>query len=85
MNGTTCVKKKIIIVKTKTICCYPTENNFVKSHANLIKKTLQNIENKNFKLLFSAHGLPEIKIKKGDPYQWQVEETVQKIMMEFKG
>ena len=28
--------------------------------------------------------LPEIKIKKGDPYQWQVEETVKKIMLELK-
>tara|TARA_Y100000748_G_scaffold238092_1_gene202138 strand:- start:21 stop:545 length:525 start_codon:yes stop_codon:yes gene_type:complete len=50
------------------------------SHVNLIKKTLNTIENKNFKLLFSAHGLPENKIKKGDPYQWQVEKTVETIM-----
>ena len=77
-------KKESFNIKTKIICCYPTENNFVKSHANLIKKTIQNVENKNFKLLFSAHGLPEIKIKKGDPYQWQVEETVKKIMIELK-
>ena len=77
-------KKENFNVKTKTICCYPTESNFVKSHANLIRKEIQNIESKNFKLLFSAHGLPEIKIKKGDPYQWQVEETVSKIMLEFK-
>ena len=77
-------KKENFNIKTKTICCYPTENNFVKSHANLIKKTVQNVENKNFKLLFSAHGLPEIKIKKGDPYQWQVEETVKSIMLELE-
>ena len=77
-------KKENFNVKTKTICCYPTENNFIKSHAYLIRKTIQNIKNKNFKLLFSAHGLPEIKIKKGDPYQWQVEETVKNIMMELK-
>jgi len=67
-------------VKTKTICCYPTENNFLESHANLIKKTLKILKNKNFKLIFSAHGLPENKIKKGDPYQWQVEKTVEGIM-----
>ncbi len=67
-------------VKTKTICCYPTDNKFLESHANLIKKTIKNLDNKNFKLLFSAHGLPEIKIKKGDPYQWQVEQTVEGIM-----
>jgi len=77
-------KKENYNVKTKTICCYPTENNFVESHVNLIKKTLKNIENKNFKLLFSAHGLPEIKIKKGDPYQWQVEKSVNAIMSGLK-
>ena len=77
-------KKENYKVKTKTICCYPTESNFIKSHANLIKKTIENVESKNFKLLFSAHGLPEIKIKKGDPYQWQVEESVKKIMLELK-
>ena len=70
-------------VKTKTICCYPTESNFIKSHANLIKKTVKNLNNKNFKLLFSAHGLPESKIKKGDPYQWQVEKTVEGIISEL--
>ena len=73
-------KKENYNVKTKTICCYPTENNFLESHVSLIKKTLKKTENKNFKLLFSAHGLPEIKIKKGDPYQWQVEKTVKEIM-----
>tara|TARA_B100001964_G_scaffold211546_1_gene246908 strand:+ start:424 stop:1443 length:1020 start_codon:yes stop_codon:yes gene_type:complete len=73
-------KKENYKVKTKTVCCYPTENNFIESHVALIKKTLKNLENNNFKLLFSAHGLPENKIKRGDPYQWQVEETVKEIM-----
>ena len=73
-------KKENYHIKTKTICCYPTENNFIASHISLIKKTLKVIENNNFKLIFSAHGLPKSKIKKGDPYQWQVEETVKKIM-----
>ena len=57
-------KKENYHVKTKTICCYPTENNFITSHISLIKKTLKIIENNNFKLIFSAHGLPESKIKK---------------------
>ena len=71
-------------IKTKIVCCYPTEKNFIESHANLIKKTIKNLENNNFKLLFSAHGLPENKIKKGDPYQWQVEQTVARIMSKLK-
>jgi len=73
-------KKENYHVKTKTICCYPTTNYFIESHTSLIKKTLKTLENRNFKLLFSAHGLPENKIKKGDPYQWQIEQTVEKIM-----
>jgi len=77
-------KKENYQIKTKTICCYPTENNFVKSHISLINKTLKSVENNNFKLIFSAHGLPESKIKKGDPYKWQVEETVKEIMLKIK-
>tara|TARA_B100001765_G_C19406363_1_gene294664 strand:- start:69 stop:773 length:705 start_codon:yes stop_codon:yes gene_type:complete len=77
-------KKENYQVRTKTVCCYPTENNFIDSHISLIKKTLKTIENNNFKLIFSAHGLPKNKIKKGDPYQWQVEETVKKIMFKIK-
>ena len=77
-------KKENYQVKTKIICCYPTENNFVESHARLIKKIIKNLENKNFKLFFSAHSLPENKIKKGDPYQWQVEQTVEGVMSELK-
>jgi len=77
-------KKENYNITTKTICCYPTENNFIESHVSLIKKTLETVENKNFKLIFSAHGLPESKIKKGDPYQWHVEETVKEIMLKLK-
>ena len=65
-------------VKTSTICCYPTDKNFVKAHKEEILKKIENLE--NFKLIFSAHGLPEKNIKKGDPYQWQVEQSVNKIV-----
>jgi len=77
-------KKENYKVKTNTICCYPTESKFIVSHVSLIKKTLQHVENNNFKLIFSAHGLPESKIKKGDPYQWHVEETVKEIMSKLQ-
>ena len=65
-------------VKTKTICCYPTDENFVEAHKHEIKKKIDGLE--NFKLIFSAHGLPEKNIKKGDPYQWQVEQSVDRIV-----
>jgi len=77
-------RKENYNIKTKIICCYPTENYFIESHIFLIKKILEKVKNKNFKLIFSAHGLPENKIKKGDPYQWQVEETVKRIMSKIR-
>ena len=72
-----CVKNNYK-VKTSTICCYPTDENFIEAHKNEIKKKINNL--KNFKLIFSAHGLPEKNIKKGDPYQWQVEQSVDRIV-----
>jgi len=65
-------------VKTSTICCYPTDKNFINAHTKEIIKKIENL--KNFKLIFSAHGLPEKNIKNGDPYQWQIEQSVKKIV-----
>jgi len=71
-------KKNNLKVKTSTICCYPTDKNFIEAHKNEIVKKIIGLN--NFKLIFSAHGLPEKNIKKGDPYQWQVEQSVDKIV-----
>jgi len=71
-------KKKDLKIKTSTICCYPTDENFILAHKDEIEKKINRL--KNFKLIFSAHGLPEKNIKKGDPYQWQVEQSVDKIV-----
>ncbi len=71
-------RKKNFKVKTNTICCYPTDHNFIQAHKHEIIKKIENLV--NFKLIFSAHGLPEKNIKKGDPYQWQVEQSVNQIV-----
>ena len=73
--------KNDLKINTKTICCYPQDTKFIKAHSNLIKDKIKGLQ--NFKLIFSAHGLPEKNIKKGDPYQWQVEQSVKKIMEEI--
>ena len=65
-------------VKTSTICCYPTDENFINAHIENIKNKIG--KNINEKLIFSAHGLPEKNIKNGDPYQWQIEQTVKSIV-----
>ena len=75
-------KKNDFKIKTSTICCYPTDENFIEAHKEEIMKKIKNLN--NFKLIFSAHGLPEKNIKKGDPYQWQVEQSVKKIIESLK-
>lgn len=63
------------------VCCYPNNSYLIKSHANLIKQTLDkfNFENLNeLRFLFSAHGLPQKVIDAGDPYVFQVEESSKK-------
>jgi ferrochelatase len=76
--------KKSVLKNTniKEICCSYKEANFIKTHVNLIKKQIKKVTGK-YRILFSAHGLPEYVIKAGDPYQWQIEQTSSKIMEEF--
>jgi ferrochelatase len=66
--------------KLQTICCYNTDENFIDAHVLNIKETIKKLRNKNYRILFSAHSLPEKIIKQGDPYQWQIEQTVEKII-----
>ena len=66
--------------KIKTTCCYYKDPNFIKAHVDLIKEKLPK---EKFRILFSAHGLPEYIIKNGDPYQWQIEQTVNSIIKEI--
>lgn len=58
------------------ICCYPAQSGFVTAVVDRIQETLAEVQGERPRLLFSAHGLPEKVIDGGDPYQWQVEQTV---------
>ena len=60
-----------------TLCCYPTQDEFAAAHADAIMAAWREAnEPANPRVLFSAHGLPQKVIDAGDPYQWQVEQTV---------
>jgi ferrochelatase len=67
---------RVSALPATTICCYPTLRAFVEAHAEAILKAWRdNGSPAKPRVLFSAHGLPESVIKRGDPYQWQVEQT----------
>lgn len=67
-------------IPLKVVCCYPVEDDFIKAHVSLIKEKLFY---KNFRILFSAHGLPEKIVKAGDPYSFQIEKTVKAVVKEL--
>jgi ferrochelatase len=59
------------------VCCYPSADGFATALAELLDKALGRTQpGLDYRILFSAHGLPKRVIDKGDPYQWQVEQSV---------
>lgn len=70
---------KDLDIQTHAICCYFDHPHFIKAHQQLLKEHLAVVPD-NVRLLFSAHGLPEKIIDAGDPYAWQVRQTVEGIM-----
>lgn len=65
-----------LAVPMTSVCCYPTEPGFVAAEASRIAPLLAEARSGGTtRILFSAHGLPKRVIERGDPYQWQVEQT----------
>jgi protoporphyrin/coproporphyrin ferrochelatase len=68
-------------VPHQEVCCYPFEAGFVAALSELLAQaTARTRSGVSYRVLFSAHGLPKRVIDRGDPYQWQVERTVQAIL-----
>ena len=74
-------KKQGINAKTYTIGCYPIEPHFITAQTELIREYYTKAQAYGApRILFSAHGLPKKIVEKGDPYQWQVEQTAAAIV-----
>ncbi|HWA01342.1 MAG TPA: ferrochelatase [Caulobacterales bacterium] len=69
--------RKASALPASTVCCYPAGANFARAHADAILEAWRaGGEPANPRVIFSAHGLPLRVIERGDPYQWQVEQSV---------
>jgi ferrochelatase len=66
-------------VPTTEVKEYPVEPGFIEASVDLVKQGLTEAGNQPVRVLFSAHGLPEKIVKKGDPYQRHVEQTAKAI------
>ncbi len=68
-------------IPTARIGCYPTHRHFIAAHAQAVRSVYFDASSHGIpRVLFSAHGLPEKIIAKGDPYQWQVERTAEQVV-----
>lgn len=71
--------KSGLVTKVTSICCWFDNPAYIEATAAMVRAAIMEAKNKkpNVKLsvLFSAHGLPETIVKKGDPYQAQIEAT----------
>ena len=62
---------------TRTLCCYPDETGFIGAVVAGLREALRQVDHDlPPRVLFSAHGLPKKIVDQGDPYQWQVEQSV---------
>ena len=60
----------------QAVCCYPLATGFIEAYAALLKTSLAGIApGAPWRILYSAHGLPERIVLAGDPYPQQVEAT----------
>lgn len=61
--------------RSHAMCCWFENPGLIDAHAERIQRTWDDAGRPAVRLLFSAHGLPERIVQRGDPYQWQVEAT----------
>ena len=64
-----------------TLCCYHADPGYVAATAAAVRRAHEAARrtlagSAPLRVLFSAHGLPETIVRRGDPYQFQVERTV---------
>ncbi len=70
-----------ITVPMTGVCCYPLSDGLAAAQCALITPALEAAAQRGTpRLLLSAHGLPKRIVARGDPYQWQVEQTAKEIV-----
>lgn len=74
-----------LALPTTRLCCWHSDQAFAAATAALVQRAHEDARaalppGTPLRVLFSAHGLPESIVKRGDPYQWQVEQTVAAVL-----
>lgn len=56
------------------------DEDYIQAHIDLIQRALNNLDLRSTEILFSAHSIPIVNIKNGDPYEKQIAETANLII-----
>jgi ferrochelatase len=69
---------------TTSLCCWFEDGQAVAAATAIVRKSFEQARESlapeiPLRVLFSAHGLPEVIVAGGDPYQWQIEQTAARI------
>ena len=73
-----------ISAPTTRVCCYPAAEGFIAAMVrSIVEAQAAAKPDVSYRLLLSAHGLPERTIEQGDPYQWQTEMTANAIVQQL--
>jgi ferrochelatase len=77
-----------LVADTATVCCYATDSNYIAASMALLRSAydaarMQLDPTIRLRVLFSAHGLPEAVVRRGDPYQWHIRQTVSAVLAEW--
>ncbi|HLZ65763.1 MAG TPA: ferrochelatase [Aliidongia sp.] len=77
-------KRAGLDVPTASLCCYPANAGFAAAVAGLVRAGLGKFDGaRPPRILFSAHGLPKKIVDAGDPYQIQVEQSVDAVLAQL--
>lgn len=72
-------------VPTEAVCCYPTQPGFIAALHDLTNIAAQKCRaGLSYRLLLSAHGLPQQVINGGDPYAEHIEATAKALAASLK-
>lgn len=78
-----------LVVPTFSVCCYPTDPGFIDATLSIVRTAYEAARTAldpavPLRILFSAHGLPEAIVRGGDPYQYQIEQTVAALLAAWR-
>ena len=78
-----------LVAPTFSVCCFPTDPAFIDATLSIVRNAYEAARAAldpaiPLRILFSAHGLPEAIVRAGDPYQYQIEQTVAALLAAWR-